>query len=57
MIVPGAIVVAGSPDAQDVAVVVDLVTKTAGAVVRLRVLPESVGDYYDAVVSRATRPA
>lgn len=57
VIVPGAIVVAGSPDAQDVAVVVDLVTKTAGTVVRLRILPGSVSDYYDAVVSRATRPA
>jgi len=39
LIAPGAIVVAGTPDAPAVAEVVDLVTKPAGTVVHLRILP------------------
>ncbi len=47
--VPGAIVVAGIPDAPTVAEVFDLATKPAGTVVHLRVLPGSVSDYAAAV--------
>jgi len=50
VVVPGAIVVAGTPDAQAVAVVVDLVTKPAGTVVHLRILPGSVSNYAAAVL-------
>jgi hypothetical protein len=56
VIVPGAIVVAGISDAPAVAEVVDLVTKPAGTVVHLRVLPGSVDDYA-AAVRRATASA
>jgi hypothetical protein len=56
LIAPGAIVVAGTPDAPAVAEVVDLVTKAAGTVVHLRVLPGAIGDYA-AAVHRATSPA
>jgi hypothetical protein len=54
VVVPGAIVVASTPGAPTE--VVDLVTKPAGTVVHLRVLPGSVRDYATAV-SRATTPA
>jgi hypothetical protein len=50
VIAPGAIVVAGTPDAPAVAEVVDLVTKPAGTVVHLRILPGSVSDYAAAVL-------
>jgi hypothetical protein len=56
VIVPGAIVVAGTPDAPAVAEVIDLVPKTAGAVVQLRILPGSISDYAAAVL-RATSAA
>ncbi|MGH3400968.1 MAG: hypothetical protein ACRDRJ_00350 [Streptosporangiaceae bacterium] len=56
VVVPGAIVVAGTPDAPAVAEVVDLVTKPAGTVVHLRILPGSVSDYAAAVL-RATASA
>jgi tetrahydrodipicolinate N-succinyltransferase len=56
VIAPGAIVVAGTPDAPAVAEVVDLVTKPAGTVVHLRILPGSVSDYAAAVL-RATSAA
>ena len=49
----GAIVIADSPDAHAVAEVVDLVTKPAGTVVHLRLLPGAVSDYA-AAVRRAT---
>ena len=50
VVVPGAIVVASTPDAPAVAEVVDLVTKTASTVVHRRVLPGSVSDYAAAVL-------
>lgn len=56
VIVPGAIVVAGTADAPAVAVVVDLVTKQAGTVVHLRILPGSVSNYAAAVL-RSTASA
>lgn len=45
LIEPGAIVVAGDPDAPAVAEVVDIVDKPAGKVVHLRLLPGSLEDY------------
>jgi len=45
VIEPGAIVLAGTPDAPAVAEVVDLIDKPAGTVVHLRILPGAVGDY------------
>jgi len=56
VVVPGAIVVAGTPGAPGVAEVIDLVTKPAGTVVHLRILPGSVSDYAAAVL-RATASA
>lgn len=56
LIEPGAIVMAGDPDAPAVAEVVDVVEKPAGPIVRLRVLPGSVEDYA-ALVRRAITPA
>ena len=53
VVVPGAVVMAGTPDTPAVAEVVDLVTKPAGTVVHLRVLPGSISDYAAAVL-RAT---
>jgi hypothetical protein len=53
VIAPGAIVVAGTPDAQAVAVVVDLVTKPPGTVMHLRILPGSVSNYAAAVLRSA----
>ncbi len=56
VVVPGAIVVAGTPDAQAVAVVVDLVTKPPGTVVHLRTLPGSVSNCAAAIL-RSTASA
>jgi hypothetical protein len=56
LIVPGAIVVAGDPDAPAVAEVVDVVDKPAGAIVHLRLLPGAIEDY-EALVRRALTPA
>jgi hypothetical protein len=56
VIKPGAIVVAGTPNAPAVAEVVDVVDKPAGAVVHLRILPGAIGDYA-AAVQRATTAA
>ncbi len=52
VVVPGAIVVAGDPEAPAVAEVVDLVDKPAGRVVHLRLLPGRVEDYA-ALIRRA----
>jgi hypothetical protein len=52
LVVPGAIVVAGDPDAPAVVEVVDVVDKPAGRIVHLRVLPGRVEDYA-ALVRRA----
>jgi len=56
LIEPGAIVVAGDPDAPAVAEVVDVVDKPAGAVVHLRVLLGAIEDY-EALVRRAITSA
>lgn len=56
LIEPGAIVVAGDPDAPAVAEVVDIVDKPAGPVVHLRVLPGTIEDY-EALVRRAITSA
>ncbi|MEJ7582714.1 MAG: hypothetical protein WKF43_01260 [Acidimicrobiales bacterium] len=56
LIEPGAIVVAGDPDAPAVAEVVDIVEKPAGPVVHLRVLPGAIEDY-EALVPRAITSA
>lgn len=56
LIVPGAIVVAGDPDAPAVAEVVDVADKPAGAIVHLRLLPGAIEDY-EALVRRAITPA
>lgn len=56
LIEPGAIVVAGDPDAPAVAEVVDIVEKPAGPVVHLRVLPGAIEDY-EALVRRAITSA
>lgn len=53
LIVPGAIVVTGDPDAPAVAEVVDLHVKPAGTIVHLRVLPGTPDDYVT-LVQRAT---
>lgn len=55
LIEPGAIVVAGDPDAPAVAEVVDVVEKPAGPIVHLRVLPGAIEDYA-ALVRRAIAP-
>jgi len=52
IITPGAIVVAGDPDAPALAEVVDLVEKPSGTVVHLRLLPGTPEDY-EALVRRA----
>ena len=54
LIEPGAIVVAGDPDAPAVAEVVDIVEKPAGPVVHLRVLPGAIEDYEALVAARST---
>lgn len=56
LIEPGAIVVVGDADAPAVAEVVDVVTKAAGPVVHLRLLPGAVEDY-EALVRRAITSA
>jgi hypothetical protein len=56
LIEPGAIVVAGDPEAPAVAEVVDVVVKPAGEVVHLRILPGALEDY-EALVRRATASA
>lgn len=56
LIEPGAIVVAGDPDAPAVAEVVDIVEKPAGKIVHLRLLPGAIEDY-EALVRRALHPA
>lgn len=52
LIEPGAIVVAGDPDAPVVAEVVDIIDKPAGEIVHLRPLPGAIEDY-EALVRRA----
>ncbi len=56
LIEPGAIVIAGDPDASAVAEIIDIVDKPAGRVVHLRVLPGAIEDY-PALVRRAITPA
>jgi hypothetical protein len=56
LIEPGAIVVAGDPDAPAVAEVIEVVEKPAGQVVHLRLLPGSIMDY-EALVRRAITSA
>jgi hypothetical protein len=56
LVVPGAIVVAGDPDAAVVAEVVDVIDKPAGKVVHLRVLPGAIEDY-QTLIRRAITPA
>lgn len=56
LIAPGAIVVAGDEDAPAVAEVIDIVDKSAGPVVHLRILPGVIEDY-QALVNRAITPA
>ena len=56
LIVPGAIIVAGDPDAPAVAEVVDIVDKPTGRIVHLRILPGGIEDY-EALVRRALTPA
>ena len=56
LIVPGAIIVAGDPDAPAVAEVVDIVDKPTGRIVHLRILPGAIEDY-EALVRRALTPA
>lgn len=55
LIEPGAIVLAGDPDAPAVAEVLDIAEKPAGPIVHLRVLPGAIEDY-EALVLRATTP-
>jgi hypothetical protein len=45
LVTPGAIIIAGDPDAAAVAVVVDLVEHPNGTIVHLDVLPGAVDDY------------
>ena len=56
IITPGAIVVIGSSAAPAIAEVIDLVSKPAGTVVHLRLLPGGVSDYANAL-RRATSVA
>lgn len=55
LIEPGAIVVAGGPDAPAIAEVIDIVAKPAGDVVHLRVLPGTIDDY-ESLVRRTITP-
>ncbi|MGH9139436.1 MAG: hypothetical protein ACRD0G_20690 [Acidimicrobiales bacterium] len=55
LIEPGAIVLAGDPDAPAVTEVVDIAEKPAGPIVHLRVLPGAIEDY-EALVRRAITP-
>jgi len=56
LIEPGAIVIAGDPDAPAVAEVVDLGDKSSGRIVHLRLLPGTIDDYRQ-LVERASSPA
>ena len=56
VIVPGAIVVAGDSDAPAVVEVVDIVSKSSGQIVHLRILPGNIEEYA-ALVRRALSPA
>lgn len=56
VIVPGAIVVAGDADDPAVVEVVDIVSKSSGEVVHLRILPGDIEDYA-ALVRRTLSPA
>lgn len=56
VIVPGAIVVAGDADDPAVVEVVDIVSKSSGEVVHLRILPGAIEDYA-ALVRRTLSPA
>ena len=56
IIEPGAIVIAGDVQAPAVAEVIDIVDRSAGKVVHLRVLPGLLEDY-EALVRRAKTPA
>lgn len=56
VIVPGAIVMAGDADAPAVVEVVDIVKKSSGDVVHLRILPGAVEDYAE-LVRRSLSPA
>lgn len=56
LIEPGAIVVAGDPDAPAIAEVIDIVEKPTGHVVHLRLLPGTIDDY-ESLVRRAITPA
>lgn len=56
VVVPGAIVVAGDSDVPAVVEVVDIVSKPAGQIVHLRILPGDLEDYA-ALVRRALSPA
>lgn len=55
LVEPGAIVVAGDPDAPAVAEVIDIVDKASGKVVHLRILPGAVEEY-EALIRRAITP-
>jgi hypothetical protein len=55
VIVPGAIVVAGDADAPAVVEVVDIVPKSSGQIVHLRILPGDIEDYA-ALVRRTLSP-
>jgi hypothetical protein len=56
LVVPGAILVAGDADTPAVAEVVDVVDKSAGKFVHLRLLPGGLEDY-EALVRRAITSA
>ena len=56
VIIPGAIVVAGHPDAPAVVEVMDVVREDAGDVVHLRILPGKI-EAYAALVRRTFSPA
>jgi hypothetical protein len=45
LVVPGALLVTGDEDSPAIAQVVDLVEKTNGTVVHLRILPGTIDDY------------
>lgn len=55
LIEPGAIVIAGDPDAPAVAEVVDLVDKSSGKIVHLRLLPGTIDDYRQLVERASSR--
>ena len=56
LIEPGAIVVAGDEDAPAIAEVIDIVSKPAGKIVHLRILPGVIEDY-EALITRAVTSA